>query len=559
VTTFLAFVILVIGAAVIAAVAMNMHNNKQLRQRIKNTFGKPPPTDEDGKAESLENIESIAKYADMIEETEPGLWRLDKTTWNDLDMEKVFGRVNVCQSSVGEEYLYNALHELQRNEPLLAEREQLARFLANQPEDRLAVQFALAKIGKENYNGLVRLIFDADERYIKYQSVYTVLALLPLVAAALLFVHIPTGFFMLFGVFVINIAVHHRVKNQLEGDMPAVDYLHLLLVCAKRLCGMKPLTGLPVIENLRSCFARFKPVMHRLPASQNKGTFLDMDFIIDYIRIIFLLDVRNYNKLVQAINRYHTEFHGLYKAVGEIDLALCIVNFRKTLPVWCEPTFNTEATIDFENLVHPLLSQPVANDGNINGDSLLTGSNASGKSTFIKALALSAVLAQTLHTCAAARCTLRFSWVLTSMVMRDDIYSGDSYFIVEIKSLRRILERVQEHPCTCFIDEILRGTNTVERIAASTAMLTWLHKQNCLTVAATHDIELTYLLAESYENYHFCEQVTPTGIRFDYKLKKGPTTTYNAIKLLETMDFAPQIITQAQELVREYQEKQKYM
>jgi hypothetical protein len=558
---FVAFTILVIGLFVIAAVLGRVRGDKKLRGRISGLYGKTPALGENGLPESLENIESIARYAEYMDDPESPSevkhWRLDATTWNDLDMDKVFGRINVCQSSVGEEYLYNCLHELQRDAAFMLRRERLVRFLDTHPEDRLAIQLALAKVGKENYNGFARLIFDADNRFIKYQWIYVMLSLLPFLATAILFVHIPVGFIVVFASFVTNIAVHHRVKNQLESDLPAIEYLNLALRCCKRLCAMKPAEDLPTFAELKRCFAYFKPVMNRLPASQNKG-FLDFDFIIDYIRILFLMDVRNFNRLIQAINRHNEAFHGIYRGIGEVETALCVANLRLTLPVYCKPEFESENKIVFTDLIHPLLKTPVANSGGLTGNSLLTGSNASGKSTFVKSLALGGVMAQTLYTVPAARFVCRFSWITTSMVMRDDIYGGDSYFIVEMKSLRRILDRVREHPCTIFIDEILRGTNTIERIAASYAVLEWLNGQNCLCVTASHDIELTHLLAASYDNYHFREKVTTDGVLFDYKLKTGPSTTRNAIKLLSVMDFGAEIVAQAEETARGYDENQKW-
>jgi hypothetical protein len=549
---FIAFVLLCVGVVVIVTVTSRIKAEKKLRTELLQGFGKQPELDENNVPLCLENIESISRYAELMEEFEAGEWRLDATTWNDLDMDKVFGRINICRSSVGEEYLYNALHELQQNAKALDEREALIKFLSENAETRIAAQMALSKVGKENYNGAARMIFDADERYLSYAYFFNIMAVRPIFGALVLLIHVPIGFFILFGAFLANIFIHHRMRNKLESDMPAVEYLHKMLACCKGLCKMNwggESTGnLPTIDKLRSCFAIFKPIMHRLPAFENKGSLMDFDFLADYLRIIFLMDIRNYNKLVRAIKEHNREFHGLFKGIGEIETAICVINLRKNLPVWCVPDFTNEAKITFEDLIHPLLSMPVANDGEIVTSTLLTGSNASGKSTFVKSLALGGVLGQTINTIAATRFALRFSWVMTSMVMRDNITGGDSYFIVEIKSLRRIIERVRAHPCTCFIDEILRGTNTVERIAASTAMLGWLHGENCLCVAATHDIELTHLLADKYENFHFREQVSAAGVTFDYKIKNGASTTRNALKLLEMLDFSPEIIAEANKL-----------
>lgn len=97
--------------------------------------------------------------------------------------------------------------------------------------------------------------------------------------------------------------------------------------------------------------------------------------------------------------------------------------------------------------------------------------------------------------------------------------------MAELKSLRRLLACAQTGtPCLCFIDEILKGTNTVERIAASAAVLRHLAGCRCLCFVATHDRELTEMLAGLYENRHFSEQVGPEGVTFDYLLRRVPRT-----------------------------------
>ena len=279
---------------------------------------------------------------------------------------------------------------------------------------------------------------------------------------------------------------------------------------------------------------------------------------MEYLNILFMINIRKYNKVMKMIVRHNEAFHALYKAIGEMDLALCAASFRKSLPAYSTPEFHGENVIEFEGLFHPLIESPVTNDGIIKNNSLITGSNASGKSTFIKALAVNGILAQTIYTCAAQKFKARYSLIATSMALRDDITGGESYFIVEVKSLKRILDYMKAYPCTCYIDEILRGTNTIERIAASASVLDYLDTQDCLCVATSHDIELTGILADKFDNYHFREQVTGEGITFDYKLKPGASTTRNAIKLLSFMDFDKEIINKAEELTRKYDDSKSW-
>ena len=132
------------------------------------------------------------------------------------------------------------------------------------------------------------------------------------------------------------------------------------------------------------------------------------------------------------------------------------------------------------------------------------------------------------------------------MALRDDISSGESYFIVEIRSLKRILdESRKKEPLLCVIDEVLRGTNTIERIAASSQILNALRGNWLLSFAATHDIELSYILDEIYTNYHFEEEVREHEVVFNYLLQPGRATTRNAIRLLDMLGYDPKLVKNA--------------
>jgi DNA mismatch repair ATPase MutS len=135
------------------------------------------------------------------------------------------------------------------------------------------------------------------------------------------------------------------------------------------------------------------------------------------------------------------------------------------------------------------------------------------------------------------------------MALKDNILTGESYFVTEIKSLRRIIGYCDTQRCIVFVDEILRGTNTPERIAASTAVLRKLHMTGSICIVASHDIELTRLLAAEYDNYHFTEHFTADTITFDYLLRAGPSRSTNAIKLLAYMGFDKGIVNEATSLL----------
>ena len=178
----------------------------------------------------------------------------------------------------------------------------------------------------------------------------------------------------------------------------------------------------------------------------------------------------------------------------------------------------------------------------------------------MKSIAINCILAQPIQPALAEKFTLQHGHVLTSMAIEDDLFAGDSYFVSEIKSIKRLLAQVEKgERCYCFVDEILKGTNTIERIASSAAAVRWLADYPSLAFVATHDIELTEILKNECENVHFEEQVTAEkGISFDFKLKQGPAKTRNAIALLKVLNYPEKLVADAKEAATFFDQHRKW-
>ena len=157
---------------------------------------------------------------------------------------------------------------------------------------------------------------------------------------------------------------------------------------------------------------------------------------------------------------------------------------------------------------------------------VLTGANASGKSTFMKAVAINVILAQTINTCVAKNMKMPAIQVMTSMALRDDVLKTGE-------------------PMLFVIDEILKGTNTRERLAASNAILSYMVQKQGFLLIATHDLELVYALKNRYDTYYFDSQVREKDIVFPYKIRRGIVGKTNAIDLMELLDFPEEITDQA--------------
>ena len=276
----------------------------------------------------------------------------------------------------------------------------------------------------------------------------------------------------------------------------------------------------------------------------------DADMLFVYLRMFFMVDAIAYERIVDILNKNHECFIKLFDLLAKIDMDMSICYYRKSLETYCIPEFTHDNNSVFENIYHPLIDEPVKNTVNINDNILLTGSNASGKSTFVKSIAINIILAQSINTALCSKYKCPYSKVISSMAVSDNIIEGDSYFMAEIKSLKRLEDSLNNDiHVFVFIDEILKGTNTIERIAASSSILKYASENTSATIlVATHDIELTEILNKYYNNYHFSETVNDDGVFFDYKLKEGPSTTRNAIKLLKTVDFHEDIVKDANDM-----------
>jgi hypothetical protein len=481
---------------------------------------------------------------------------VDDITWNDLNMDQVFHRINSCLTSPGEETLYQRLRAI--NGPEEGWEDSL-NALDKDPALRRKIQMLLLHLGKNSESGLSELVDNPDGYRLPYPHLIRAASLLPLLAAASFFFSPQLGLLLIFPALLLSAALSYWGDRQLQGRKHTARYANALLWCAKKLSRL-PMPGLEQHQQaLANAYRPFARLRGALSGTMQEGMAAgDAMALMAFFRFFLLMDLTGYNRAMAAFAHHGEELKQLYDTVGRLDVMICTLSLRKSLPRFCRPRFTKEMAMDVQEAVHPLLKSGVPNSAALTRGTLITGSNASGKSTFIKTLAVNAILAQSLGTCTAASFSLPRAQVMSSMALRDDLLSGDSYFVVEIKSFRRILQAVEKAPCLCFVDEILRGTNTIERIAASAAVLKSLQRENSLCVAATHDIELAGILADQYDNYHFREELSGKAVHFDYLLRPGPSRTRNALLLLDAFDFPAQVVEKAKGMVDDFEREHRW-
>ena len=230
---------------------------------------------------------------------------------------------------------------------------------------------------------------------------------------------------------------------------------------------------------------------------------------------------------------------------GEIEAAIAIASFLQQQRQHCLPQILDERTLAITDGCHPLLPAGVTNSVRLTRQSaLVTGSNMAGKTTFIKMLACNAILGQTVGFCLASAATIPRATVMASIHGPHSVASGKSHYFTEIETIDAFIrESTSGHIRILVIDEPFSGTNTVERIAVARAVLEALEPR-AIVLVTTHDVELQAMLGDCYALYHFQENPDAEGW-FDYRLRPGPATERNAIRLLDRLGFPHDITARA--------------
>ncbi len=241
--------------------------------------------------------------------------------------------------------------------------------------------------------------------------------------------------------------------------------------------------------------------------------------------------------------QYASAVENWFIALGKIEASNSFAAIHFNNPAWnfpelVEKHFFMEAT----ELGHPLIPKEKRVNNFIKIDRsgelmLVTGSNMAGKSTYLRSVGVNVVLAMAGAPVCAARMKLSPVQLISSMRIADNLEESTSTFYAELKKLKTVIDKVNNgEKVFILLDEILRGTNSLDRHTGSVALIKQLIKQQAVGIIATHDLALAELQKEypgNILNYHFDAQVNKEELYFDYKLKPGVCTSLNASILMK--------------------------
>lgn len=478
---------------------------------------------------------------------------LSEKTCNDLDFQELFMYFDRTNSKVGQQYLYNKLRNIPADSTENIKNEKLLDEFTNNPDFRVTVQSQLCKLNDREVYSIATLFQDEILKPPQWYFIVPLLSFTSALSFVLAFFN-PVFLLVMLGLSIINIVIHFWNKKNLNNYFSSIPQLSKLNGVAQELFKNEILKE--VNPNLMKSARVINKVSSRM-SFFNLEVEIQTDqrivfwAMLELVKIVFLIEPLFLFGTLKRIDTKRTEIEDVFLFVGKIDALVSIASLRKGLNMFCTPKIiDSQKKLSAHEVYHPLIENCVKNNLHVNDKSiLLTGSNMSGKTSFIRTIAINFITGLTLNTCFAKEFSMPRVRIFSAIRISDDLMNDRSYYFEEVITIKEMIEKSKADNLNLFLlDEIFKGTNTVERISAGKAVLSSLNEANNIVFVSTHDIELADLLKNEYDLYHFSEIVDHKTVDFDYKLKEGKLKNRNAIRILQINDYPENIIKEAIEI-----------
>lgn len=516
----------------------------KLKLKFRETWGK--------EIEKYSDSDRIVKYANKkLAGNDP----LTAQTLKDIDIESLFSFLDRTITSIGQQCLYKKLLFISTTENLKRFDLQTDFFVDN-VDKREEVQEILYRL---EMNGTYRIVdFFGSKKVEKstYAQLYNWLSII-MVLGLLSAIFFPAILIYLIPVIAVNLSISFIFKYRSEKKLKAVKEVYGLIKASRRLHKSQTIidkASIPEsILSFKSFERRYKYLNLGIPDDDFSKI---MFYMIDMVKSFFLLDLHLLNSSYKKVIKGLDSLEKLYQYVGAFDMAISTASLKSDTTIkWCKPELTTEKKIlQFIHATHPLIEDCVPNSINLKGKSaFITGSNMSGKSTFLRTVLINVLLAQTLYVCFAESFMVSIMQPFSCINIDDDLSKGSSYFFAEVEVIKKMTEQIPSSSNNLFvIDEVFKGTNTVERISLAKAILNYLNNADNLVIASSHDLELIDLLSSQFDMFYFAETIQDDVLIFDHTIKPGFLKTTNAIKMVALEDFPKSIVDEAYEMATHF-------
>lgn len=472
---------------------------------------------------------------------------LDDGTWSDLGLDDVFDLVDGTTTTAGRAFLYAALRApLTDLGELEHRREEMAALLSD-PEELQRARDPLRRASRDDDVDVFGFLGDGAGKGAWKKAVYPLLAAAEVGSVVLLVLTGLPGFLVFLAVTINNIVVHYVEKMRLAERSAVLAAFHRVLM-----------DGRLILRSRTRRFARERALLaERLPRCRRlrrrtalflpKGAAVDiMQMVVEYVNMTLLLEAISCVFSLRECVALRKDLLEIWRAVGAVDALSGAAHRAAGRRTVSTPAYAPgEAGIRAAEVVHPALEDPVANPASLRSPGVvLTGANMSGKSTYLRSVAVNQILAQSLALVFARGYSCGLFRIASSMARADDLGRGESLYLSEARRILSILSLADRGgpPVLAFLDEVFSGTNSPERVAITIALLEHLEERRAVSLLATHDLEIPARLGGGYECLHLRDSAGAEGMRFDFKLEPGVVKERNAAKLLGLLGYPASLL-----------------
>lgn len=474
----------------------------------------------------------------------------------DLDIygdHSLFQNLNRTKTFIGKKKLAQQLLDLLPNEQIQANQEAVKELSAKLSwRQHFMALGEISNDSKKAYHTLIRwsrftsLPLSKESVIVSFASPIILLG----VFIAYLFTSAPLLLSILSFVFVFNLSFLGRFFKRVKIEIENADNVDKIIRQYSIIVNN--------IENETFTSVKLKELQRQLNHKNKKASdslkelsvlFSRMDSINNFVTTLFfnglfLFHLHTLRALIGWKKENAAALEQWLDIVGEFELLNSLANFSYNNPEFAFPELNTAYEVSFKNLSHPLLNPTtrVGNDTAFQPQSfmILTGSNMSGKSTFLRSLGINMVLTGIGSPVCALAANVHPMPVLVSMRLSDSLSDSESYFYAEIKRLKQIMDGLQDRRAFVLLDEILRGTNSDDKRNGTIEVVKKIIGKNAVGAIATHDIEVC-LTTDEYPdqlvNKCFEVEIINDDLHFDYKLREGICKNKSATFLMKKMEI----------------------
>lgn len=528
------------------------------------------------KVREEQDIEKIKKFRILASKNVEN--EISESTSTDLNLKDVFRKINRSYTLVGSQVLFDMLHKPLYKKEELDNRRYIIDTLKENEDLRNKYINVLEETGYDKYSDYLDILFLTYKRNLKafYFALFLLISLIALIIYTiitkdkLMFFVLP----IVFGGGTMIMATFKRsgsnvklkgfrgiASSKSNDDADMKSFLALTRIIDAGI-------GFTKINDTKDLFPKLYETLSNVSSFRNSVitfTTVSSNEFFNMIAEILFIKFFLYENATKKISENRDDIISFIIEVGKVDALLSLASYEKSLEnelvTFCKAEHVKEDSfLNIEDAKHPLVENCVKNSVMLDKEGIiLTGSNMSGKSTFMRTLGINILFSQVMGISLSKSYRGSFFKIISALTSQDDITEKKSYFMDEAEGILNIINNMDENLSTfVLIDEIFRGTNPIERISASCKIIDYIQSKNAICIVATHDKDIVYLAEGKFKKYYFDEDVIDGKLKFNYILKEGIAKSTNAIKLMEQIGYPKEITDGAKYIVSSQKELADY-